>query len=129
MKLRKFDSINVVPFIDIMLVLLTIVLTTATFIAQGKIKVALPEAKSTQSQSEKKDLIITIKEDGAIYADDKVTDLAGLGTIVDGLTSKDLVIIKSDKKASFEHFVAVIDLLKSKKHDNLAIATMKKVEQ
>ena len=128
MKIRKFDSINVVPFIDIMLVLLTIVLTTATFIAQGKIKVALPEAKSTQSQSEKKDLIITIKEDGTIYADDKKTDLAKLGATVDGLKKEDLVIIKSDKKASFEHFVRVIDLLKSKKHDNLAIATMKKAE-
>ena len=32
---RKFDSINVVPMIDIMLVLLVIVLTTATFIAKG----------------------------------------------------------------------------------------------
>jgi len=127
-KQRKFDSINVVPFIDIMLVLLTIVLTTATFIAQGKIKVSLPEAKSTQSQSEKKDLIITIKEDGSIYADDKKTDLAKLGTTVDGLNKEDLVIIKSDKKASFEHFVQVIDLLKTKKHDNLAIATMKKAE-
>ncbi len=128
MKIRKFDSINVVPFIDIMLVLLTIVLTTATFIAQGKIKVALPEAKSTQSQSEKRDLIITIKEDGAIYAGDKETTLAALATTIDGLKKEDLVIIKSDKKASFEHFVGVIDLLKTKKHDNLAIATTKKAK-
>jgi biopolymer transport protein ExbD len=127
-KLRKFDAINVVPFIDIMLVLLTIVLTTATFIAQGKIKVSLPEAKSTQSQSEKKELIITIKADGTIHADDKATDLDGLGATLDSLKKEDLVIIKSDKKASFEHFVAVIDLLKSKKHDNLAIATTKKAE-
>lgn len=128
MKLRKFDSINVVPFIDIMLVLLTIVLTTATFIAQGKIKVALPEAKSTQSQSEKKSLVITIKEGGIIYADDKVADMAKLGSIIDGLRKEEMVIIKSDKKASFEHFIAVVDLLKSKNHDNLAIATMKKAE-
>jgi len=128
MKLRKFDTINVVPFIDIMLVLLTIVLTTATFIAQGKIKVALPEAKSTQSQSENKELVITIKGDGTIYADDKVTTLAQLGTRLDKLKKEDLVVIKSDKKASFEHFIEVIDLLKEKKHDNLAIATMKKVE-
>lgn len=126
MKIKKFDSINVVPFIDIMLVLLTIVLTTATFIAQGKIKVDLPEAKSTQSQDEKKDLIITIKDDGTIYADDKKTDLKALAATIDGLNKEDLVIIKSDKKASFEHFVGIIDLLKTKKHDNLAIATTKK---
>jgi len=34
----KFDTINVVPFIDIMLVLLVIVLTTASFIQTGLIK-------------------------------------------------------------------------------------------
>ena len=40
---KKFDSINVIPFIDIMLVLLVMVLTTATFIKQGVIPVNLPE--------------------------------------------------------------------------------------
>jgi biopolymer transport protein ExbD len=33
--MKRFDQINVIPFIDIMLVLLAIVLTTATFISQG----------------------------------------------------------------------------------------------
>ena len=32
---KEFDVINVIPFIDIMLVLLTIVLTTSTFIARA----------------------------------------------------------------------------------------------
>ena len=37
--MKKFDEINIIPFIDIMLVLLAIVLVTASFISQGKIKV------------------------------------------------------------------------------------------
>ena len=128
MKTKKFDSINVVPFIDIMLVLLTIVLTTATFIAQGKVKVALPEAKNTQSQMEKKSFIIAIKEDGTFFADDKQLTIKALEKKIDGLKKSDLVVIKSDKKASFEDFVQIIDLLKSKKHDNVAIATTKKAD-
>jgi len=44
--MKKFDQINVIPFIDIMLVLLAIVLMTATFIAQGKIDVNLPTSKA-----------------------------------------------------------------------------------
>ena len=40
--MKKFDQINVIPFIDIMLVLLAIVLMTATFIAQGKIDAKTP---------------------------------------------------------------------------------------
>jgi biopolymer transport protein ExbD len=41
------DSINVVPLVDVMLVLLTIVLTTATFVVTGRIPVVL--AQSAQS--------------------------------------------------------------------------------
>ena len=47
---KKFDEINVIPFIDIMLVLLVMVLTTATFIKQGVIPVNLPEAKQQRNR-------------------------------------------------------------------------------
>ena len=45
--MKKFDEINIIPFIDIMLVLLAIVLITASFISQGKIQVNVPKASST----------------------------------------------------------------------------------
>jgi len=45
---KRFDEINVIPFIDIMLVLLVMVLTTATFIKQGVITVEFPEAASSK---------------------------------------------------------------------------------
>ncbi len=45
---KEFDYLNVIPLVDVMLVLLTIVLTTSTFIATGGIQVELPEAASTE---------------------------------------------------------------------------------
>ncbi len=42
--MKRFDQINVIPFIDIMLVLLAIVLTTATFISQGRLDINVPTA-------------------------------------------------------------------------------------
>lgn len=51
---KKFDQINVIPFIDIMLVLLVMVLTTATFIKQGVIPVDLPEASSAEKKRKKR---------------------------------------------------------------------------
>jgi biopolymer transport protein ExbD len=42
--MKKFDQINVIPFIDIMLVSLAIVLMTATFISQGVVKINPPSA-------------------------------------------------------------------------------------
>jgi len=44
---RGFESINVIPFIDIMLVLLTIVLITSTFIVTGAMDIQLPKASAT----------------------------------------------------------------------------------
>ena len=37
MEEKEFDYMNVIPLVDVMLVLLTIVLTTSTFIATGVI--------------------------------------------------------------------------------------------
>jgi len=47
---KEFDYINVIPLVDVMLVLLTIVLTTSTFIATGALRVELP--KATKSPAE-----------------------------------------------------------------------------
>ena len=52
MRLNKKDGLNIVPFIDIMLVLLAIVLSISTFIAQGKIAIDLPSANSAEQSKE-----------------------------------------------------------------------------
>lgn len=44
MEEKEFDAINVVPLVDVMLVVLTIVLMTSTFIASGSLSVELPRA-------------------------------------------------------------------------------------
>ena len=73
MRLKKFDSINVVPFIDIMLVLLVIVLTTASFVARGIIPVDLSEGKSALKLTEQKIITITIKDSGELFLDKELT--------------------------------------------------------
>lgn len=60
--MKRFDQINVIPFIDIMLVLLAIVLTTATFVAQGRIPLQLPEAEHAAQPVNEKPMEISIDE-------------------------------------------------------------------
>ena len=45
--LPKKEPLNLVPFIDIMLVLLAMVLSISTFIARGEIAVALPQSEAS----------------------------------------------------------------------------------
>jgi biopolymer transport protein ExbD len=63
---KEFSSINVIPLVDIMLVLLTIVLITATFVVQGSIPVQLPQAKASHEEN-LKGLFITITQEGTIF--------------------------------------------------------------
>ena len=59
-------EINVVPYIDVMLVLLVIFMVTAPLMTQG-IKVDLPKAYSESMDADENALIVTIREDGGYY--------------------------------------------------------------
>jgi biopolymer transport protein ExbD len=74
---EEFKSINVIPFVDIMLVLLTIVLTTSTFIKAGLLPIELPEASGKQSESIEA-LIIEIDIEGRIYLNSNPVNLNDL---------------------------------------------------
>ena len=69
--MKPLSQINVIPFIDIMLVLLAVVLTTATFVAQGKIPVSLPQASQAEPLVPAATVEITIDSEGRAYLADK----------------------------------------------------------
>lgn len=68
-KRRLVADINVVPYIDVMLVLLIVFMITAPLLMQG-VKVDLPKAPSNPLDDKAKDpLIVSIKADGSYYVD------------------------------------------------------------
>ncbi|WP_103570259.1 TonB system transport protein ExbD [Campylobacter concisus] len=125
MRLNKKDGLNIVPFIDIMLVLLAIVLSISTFIAQGKIAVDLPSAKSAQQDKEdEKKVSVVIDKDNKFFIDDAEISEDELKDKLNAVGIKTLIELKSDKNAKFDSFVKVIDILKEKGHENFAIQTI-----
>ena len=125
MRLNKKDGLNIVPFIDIMLVLLAIVLSISTFIAKGKIAVDLPSASSTEQMKEdEKKVSVVIDKDNKFFIDDVEISDTELKEKLNAVDTKTLVQLKSDKNAKFESFVKVIDILKEKGHENFAIQTV-----
>ena len=125
MRLNKKDGLNIVPFIDIMLVLLAIVLSISTFIAQGKIAVDLPSASSTeQIKEDEKKVSVVIDKDNKFFIDDAEVSEDELKDKLNAVDIKTLIELKSDKNAKFDSFVKVIDILKEKGHENFAIQTI-----
>jgi len=123
--MKTFDQINVIPFIDIMLVLLAIVLTTATFVSQGLIKVTLPDADTATSQTiqKNKKLEITIDEDQKLYCAGQLMTVDKLEQQLQSTARNTNIILRVDKAVRFEKFVRIIDLLKKYQLEKLSILT------
>ena len=123
MRRERFDKMNVVPFIDIVLVLLVIVLATATFVTNQTIKVDLPTASSKKDE-EKKSITIAIDEKGTyFYNKEELPFEAIKARLVKLDPKKDIISLHTDQKSEFQNFVNVIDVLKEKGFENIAIVT------
>ncbi len=120
---KRFDEINVIPFIDIMLVLLVMVLTTATFIKQGVIPVDLPTAKTSNKEDVKKEVTIYVNAKGVMYLDKVEVSIKTLEEKLSTISKDQTVVLKSDKESKFQDFVSVMDVLKRLKHEQLYIVT------
>lgn len=108
---RGFESINVIPFIDIMLVLLTIVLMTSTFIVSGAIGVKLPEASPSPTPLQKS-LHVEIDREGRIYFEGGPVALEQLASYLSVRDRSVPVLIRADRQLPLQGFVDVMDTVK-----------------
>ncbi len=121
--MKRFDQINVIPFIDIMLVMLAIVLTTASFIAQGVIEVDLPQASNTNPPINENSIEISISAAHDYYFGEIPVTIKSLRQRLATVETRTSIILRVDKEVNFGKFIAVIDLLKSNNLENLSIRT------
>ena len=105
---RDIDQINVIPLVDVMLVLLVIVLTTATFISSGQIPVNLAKAKEVGDHKEAP-LVITLTADGTLFLNDHPVPEGGLQNVLTKEPRESSVIVRADKVTLLERFVSVVD--------------------
>lgn len=121
--MKRFDTINVIPFIDIMLVLLAIVLTTASFIASGKLDIAVPQSTSTEALPPHPPAEIAIDKDLMIYWNQEVITLESLNHKIAQMDRQEAIIFRVDKIVPFQHFTTILDLLKKHHMEKLSIVT------
>ncbi|MBI5854276.1 MAG: biopolymer transporter ExbD, partial [Nitrospirae bacterium] len=101
---RELDQINVIPLVDVMLVLLVIVLTTATFITTGQIPVDLAKSKEAGDHRDTP-LIVTLTSDGKLYVNDQPVPAQGLAPALSTHNRTTLVVVRADKVTLLERFV------------------------
>lgn len=123
-------DINVVPLIDVVLVLLIIFMVVTPMLSKG-IEVKLPPAENVQEKDERstEDLIIGVKADGSYWLDKDELSEAELGTALASVyrvTPFRPVLVKGDERVTFGEVRKVVILAQEAKFKVVNIATESK---
>ena len=105
---RNIDQINVIPLVDVMLVLLVIVLTTATFISTGQIPVNLAKAKAVSDRQDVP-IVIALTTEGNLFVNDTPVPEGKLPTVLSSQPRESAMVVRADKVTLLEKFVALVD--------------------
>jgi len=122
MKEKEFDYINVIPLVDVMLVLLTIVLTTSSFVAAGMISMDLPNAHSSAGETLKTQTV-DIDRTGGVYLNSRPVSLEELKTSLSGMKKNAPVLIRADRSISLQNFVSILDVIKELEFTRISLQT------
>ncbi len=112
-KRRVMNQINVVPYIDVTLVLLIIFMVTAPMTNPGVVE--LPKVGQTLKQPPKPPMMITVGKDKKITFENKTVEKDELlAKVREALvaTPDRAVVIAADKKVMYDDVVQVMNLLK-----------------
>jgi len=131
-KRRKLKSeINVVPYIDVMLVLLIIFMVTAPLLTLS-FEVDLPTSQAKALESKQDPVIVSVRLDGQLSLklpeakDPEPMDAARLQAQLSALSSQDKnlrVIVAADRAVAYEKVVAAMDVIKRANVEKVGLAT------
>lgn len=128
-KRKVIAEINVVPYIDVMLVLLIIFMVTAPLLSEG-VKVALPQTSESAvvqaSPESPEPFILSVTEDGALYIDDREYDDVGIIRYAKALYIEKPTtnfLIRGDKNARYEFVMQAMSLLKEAGVETVSLIT------
>jgi biopolymer transport protein ExbD len=123
MEEKEFDYLNVIPLVDVMLVLLTIVLTTSTFIATGGIQVELPRAAAGQAAAAPHSRTIVINREGRIWMDSAEVTLGDLEAALGLVDRSTPLMVRADKQLALQIFVDLHEAVKRLGFTTLSLQT------
>ena len=121
-KRRMMNQINVVPYIDVTLVLLVIFMVTAPMTNPGVVD--LPKVGQSLKQSQVPPLVLTVKQNNQIELDNQAMARDQLlSKVRQVLTASPerAVVIAADKNVKYDDVIAVMDLLKQNQVDKVGL--------
>jgi biopolymer transport protein TolR len=118
------SDINMVPFIDVVLVLLIIFMITAPILQSG-IEVDVPKTKTVKELTEVR-MVVTIDRSQRVYLNDKAVNIHDLGKMVLAQThnlKQQAVYVRADETVPFGSWATVVDALRQAGIQNISVVT------
>ncbi len=127
--METIAEINIVPLVDIVLVVLIIFMVAAPLVMQPKIDISLPKSSSTDFDKSKKPMKIVVGSKGELFVDNKpmsieqlkVESLAQIGKNADVSA-----LLVADKAVTLEMVTEIIDTVKSQGLKKVAFSITKR---
>src|SRR5688500_8483957 len=122
-------DINLVPLIDVILVLIIFFVVTTTFDARSVLKLQLPQATGEPSQGQSKALSVLVNADGRYFVDDREalrTDVESLKQPLREVAGDDRerpVLLRADARTPHQAVVTALDALGQLGFSRVSIAT------
>jgi biopolymer transport protein TolR len=119
----SLSEINMVPFIDIVLVLLIIFMITAPILQSG-IELDVPKTHTVQEINQQR-LVVSIDKTQRVYLGNDPVNIHQLGSKIRAQQKnpKDAVFLRCDEKVPFGIFASVVDTLRQSGISNISIVT------
>ncbi len=108
-------SINIVPFVDIVLVLLVIFMLTSAAIVKASLKVELPKAASAGAKVQSTLNLVYTKQEELFVNGERVPDLAAAARVVRSELGKDpttQAVIAADEGVYYGKVIDIVDMVK-----------------
>ena len=119
---KEFGQLNVIPLVDVMLVLLAIVLTTSTFIAKGLIPVNLPTASRSRTEALPR-LTLELDRTGTLFMGGQALTSAALAQRLETAQRATPVLIRADRDLRLQAFIDLLDLVKGLGFSQVSVQT------
>jgi biopolymer transport protein TolR len=119
----SLSEINMVPFIDVVLVLLIIFMITAPILQSG-IEVDVPKTHTVKEITQQR-LVVTLDKNQLIYLGNDPINIHQLADKIkkQSKSEKDVVYVRADETVPFGAFCTIIDTLRQSGISNISIVT------
>ena len=121
---RRKPSVNVVPLVDVLTVLLFFFLVTMQFKQVSTLNITVPKIKTAGKNEIKERVVVVLSSEGELYLNDELLDLAGFEqavALIGDVTPELSVLLIADENVPLKYVTEVMDICRANQLNKISL--------